>query len=63
MLNGADEAAVQLFLDGQIAFTDIPRLLERALQAYNGAQPDCLDDFLAVNEWAREFVMASARLD
>lgn len=62
VLNGADEAAVELFLDGQIAFTDIPRLLERALEAYNGAQPDCLDDFLAVNEWAREFVMASARL-
>jgi 1-deoxy-D-xylulose-5-phosphate reductoisomerase len=32
-LNAADEVAVAAFLDGGIPFTDIPRLLERALHA------------------------------
>lgn len=61
VLNGADEAAVELFLRGQIAFTDIPRLVEEALAGYSGGEPGCLEDFLAVNEWARGFATARAR--
>ena len=32
-LNAADEVAVEAFLDGQIHFTEIPRIIEGVLQA------------------------------
>ena len=37
VLNAADEVAVQAFLDRRIAFTDIPRLIENALEAHQGS--------------------------
>ena len=37
VLNAANEVAVAAFLAGQIAFTDITQLVERALAASNGA--------------------------
>src|SRR5262245_37381150 len=36
VLNAADEVAVQLFLERRVPFTDIPRLIEDALDAYDG---------------------------
>ncbi len=34
VLNGANEVAVELFLEGRIQFMDIPRLVEKAMQPY-----------------------------
>ncbi|MPZ98105.1 MAG: 1-deoxy-D-xylulose-5-phosphate reductoisomerase [Dehalococcoidia bacterium] len=55
-VSGADEAAVEHFLAGQCRFTDIARLLERALEAHQPtAEPD-LDALLAAEAWGRGFV-------
>lgn len=65
VLNGADEMAVQLFLDGKIAFVDIARLLEETLLAYQtlGAarHPD-LSEIQSLDHWARESVCRLAGL-
>ncbi len=36
VLNGADEAAVELFLKGKIGFNAIPKAVEAAMEAYDG---------------------------
>ena len=55
-LNAANEIAVQRFLDGEIAFTDIPRIVERALR-----DCDCDDGsyeaLMATDSNARKFAM------
>lgn len=61
VLNGADEAAVDLFLAGRIGFMDIARHIEEALAAYHGASPESLEALIATNEWARRHVEASVR--
>ena len=53
MLNAANEAAVALFLDEQIGFTDIPRLVEAALERADGGVPHTLDALEAVDREAR----------
>lgn len=60
VLNGADEMAVQLFLDGKIAYCDIARLLEETLLAHQRqgltATPT-LDEIVALDAWARDSVL------
>lgn len=53
---GADEAAVAHFLAGRIRFTEIARLLDRALQAHAPTHRPDLDDLLAAESWGRKFV-------
>ena len=53
-LSGADEVAVEAFLDGRIRFVDIVRLVERVLEAHENAADPSLDDILAADAWARE---------
>ncbi len=45
-LNAANEVAVQSFLDRQIRFTDIPLVIENALEQTVTGTPDHLDDIL-----------------
>ena len=62
VLNGANEAAVALFLAEKIRFLDIARLIECAMSAYtvsdSGTARETLsiDAVLAVDAWARAFV-------
>ena len=44
ILVGADEAAVELFLKGRIAFTDIAGLVEETLSACDVREPEGLDE-------------------
>jgi len=60
VLNGADEAAVELFLQGRIGFTDIPDAIERALNAAAGGEVHSLEEAIAADRWARDFVRALA---
>jgi 1-deoxy-D-xylulose-5-phosphate reductoisomerase len=53
VLNGANEEAVAAFLDGQIGFLDIPRLVEEALTAHEGRGAASLDAVLEADAWAR----------
>ncbi|MSP22752.1 MAG: 1-deoxy-D-xylulose-5-phosphate reductoisomerase [Dehalococcoidia bacterium] len=55
-LSGADDAAVAHFLAGRCRFTDIARLLARALEAHTPRQTPDLDDLLAAEAWGRTFV-------
>ena len=55
VLNGANEIAVARFIDREISFTDIPKLIETAMNAYNVKYNYTLDDVLEADKWAREF--------
>ena len=55
-LSGADESAVAAFLAGRCRFTDIARLLGRALDAHEARAEPSLDDLLAAEAWGRRFV-------
>jgi 1-deoxy-D-xylulose-5-phosphate reductoisomerase len=57
VLNAADEIAVQFFLDRRIPFTDIPRLIEDALDAHQGSSGTTFESVMAADTWARRFVL------
>ena len=57
VLNGANEVAVQLFLDGRIGFHDIARLVTEARSAVPVVQNPSLEDILAADAAAREAVL------
>lgn len=56
VLNGADEAAVELFLQGRIGFLDIPDRIERALNAYPGGSVRSVEEALEADEWGKKHV-------
>lgn len=56
VLNGANEIAVDLFLKGNISFLDIPRLIEKTMNAYTVKYKYDLDDLLEADQWARTYV-------
>lgn len=63
VLNAANEQAVALFLEEQIDFLSIPKLIEQTCDRH---RPDLqaapsLDDILAVDRWARKFVLDSSQ--
>lgn len=58
VLNGANEAAVGLFLEDKIGFLDIARLVERALAAVPFVEKPMLDDILAADRAARQAVFS-----
>ena len=52
-LNGANDAAVQAYLDGQLAFTDIPHVIAETLEHHAPLMHPTLDEILSVDAWAR----------
>jgi 1-deoxy-D-xylulose-5-phosphate reductoisomerase len=62
-LNAADEVAVSAFLEGQIAFTGIARVVEQVLESHVVTPVSGIDDVLAADRDARAIaVEACARL-
>jgi 1-deoxy-D-xylulose-5-phosphate reductoisomerase len=64
VLNAANEIGVAAFLDGELPFTGIPRLIERALEAHESAgssEPRDLADIRAVDRWAHGFSQEQVR--
>jgi 1-deoxy-D-xylulose-5-phosphate reductoisomerase len=59
VLSGADEAAVNLFLQGRIRLTEIPRLIEGALNSHESTSNPSVEDILAAAKAAREHVLSS----
>lgn len=57
VLNGANEAAVGLFLEGKIGFTEIAERAARALEEVPYCGNEALDDILAADRAARECVL------
>jgi 1-deoxy-D-xylulose-5-phosphate reductoisomerase len=56
VLCAADEVAVELFLSGQIGFSDIAHLVAETLQQHLDITQPNLDEILAADDWAREKV-------
>ncbi len=61
VMNGANEAAVALFLRDEIGFYDIPRLIRRAMDTVPQTSAPKLDDILAADRAARETVRLHAQ--
>lgn len=55
-MNGANEAAVALFLQEKIGFCDIPRLIEKTMSAHIVNTIPSLDDIIEIDKWARKMV-------
>ena len=55
VLNAANELAVAAFLDGQLAFTGIPTLVETALTRFAGQSSDSVEALLACDNEVRAF--------
>ena len=53
ILNAANEVAVESFLNHQIPFTDIPKLIEKALQEIKSGSADSLEAVLLADAEAR----------
>jgi 1-deoxy-D-xylulose-5-phosphate reductoisomerase len=54
VLCGADEVAVELFLQRRIRFTDIPRLIEATLERHVPGDERDIEQIIAADAWARE---------
>jgi len=55
VLNGANEIAVERFLNGKISFLQIPELIEQTMDAYTVKYEYTLEDLLEADKWARNF--------
>ena len=55
VLNAADEVAVEGFLDGKIAFSEIPKVIARALDAHKVDWADSVERVIDADQWARTF--------
>lgn len=58
-VNGANEAAVALFLDGKIGFLDIAALCRKAYEAQKSVQSYTLHDVFLADKAAREIVYSN----
>ena len=58
VVNGANEKAVELFLDRKISFLQIGELVTSALESIKPCEITCLEDVLQADKTAREFVLS-----
>ena len=54
VLNGANEIAVDAFLNGMIGFLDIPDLIEKTMASHKNHPIDSIKTVMEVDRWARE---------
>jgi 1-deoxy-D-xylulose-5-phosphate reductoisomerase len=59
ILNAVNELAVAAFLNKQIQFLDIPRLIAKALDSVEITPVSSLEQLIAVDETARNFARAN----
>ena len=58
VLSAANEAAVDLFLQGHLPFTGIAERVERVMRAHQVVPEPGLEELLQIDAWAREQVLA-----
>lgn len=56
VLNAANEVAVKAFLSNKIRYTDIPRIIEEALNAQGNLQLDTIEDILQLDKEIRRSI-------
>lgn len=61
VLCAADEVAVQLFLDHEVGFTDIARIVQETLDQHRSINQPSLEEILAADNWARECAVQFSR--
>ncbi len=54
VLNAANEIAVESFLDGKIAFLDIPELIEKSMEAHQPHPVETIEMVMEADRWARK---------
>ncbi|MCP4665694.1 MAG: 1-deoxy-D-xylulose-5-phosphate reductoisomerase [Deltaproteobacteria bacterium] len=54
VLNGSNEIAVQLFLEGKIGFRNIPRLIDMTMERHQPFPVDSVEAVMEADRWARE---------
>lgn len=54
VLNGANEIAVEAFLEGKIKFPDIPYLIEKSMERHNPYPIDDINTVMEADAWARD---------
>ena len=54
VLNGANEIAVESFLEGRIGFLDIPELIEKTIETHKPYPIDSIEAVMKADRWARE---------
>lgn len=55
VMNGANETAVNAFLNDKIGFLDIADIIEKTMSAYTVKYNYTVDDLIDADSWAREF--------
>jgi 1-deoxy-D-xylulose-5-phosphate reductoisomerase len=53
VMNGANEAAVELFLNSKISFMEIPRLIAAVLEKHELRNNPSLEEIIEIDQWAR----------
>jgi len=61
VLCAADEVAVDWFLKGRIAFTDISSVVYSVLKQHEGVAHPSLEEILATDEWARQVAVQAVK--
>ena len=54
VLNGADEAAVEAFIEGKIRFGDISSLVAQVLEFHEVKPADSIEEILKADQWGRD---------
>ncbi|HEN21136.1 MAG TPA: 1-deoxy-D-xylulose-5-phosphate reductoisomerase [Desulfobacteraceae bacterium] len=54
VLNGANEVAVESFLQGGIKFLDISNIIEKTMEYHQPVPVDDIEEVMAVDRWARQ---------
>lgn len=59
ILNGANEEAVSLFLQGKIGFLDIAEIIEKCIEKFETSEKVTVDNVVQLDKTVKEFVKAS----
>ena len=62
VLNGANEAVVELFLKGAVPFNSIPAVIEKVMEKHNNYRNPSLDDIIYWDGWSRQEAAALVHL-
>jgi 1-deoxy-D-xylulose-5-phosphate reductoisomerase len=57
VMNAANEVAVGKFLNNEIRFTDIPRMISEAMEKHSSSANPSLEDIVEADGWTRRYFM------
>ncbi|MCQ2271374.1 MAG: 1-deoxy-D-xylulose-5-phosphate reductoisomerase [Bacteroidales bacterium] len=62
VMNAANEVAVALFLNGNIGFLDIPKIIEQQLEQVTFSRPTSVEDYLNIDKEVRNRILKSFKI-